>query len=61
MILCIFQGKCFTLINALKDISSGPELPVLADSSILVPRHSSELFNTLPFLHSVVTWTFLFI
>jgi len=61
MILCIFQGKSFTLINALKDISSGPELLVLADSSIPVPRHSSELFNKLPFLHSVVTWTFLFI
>jgi len=49
MILCIFQGKCFTLINLLKDISAGPELLVLADSSILVPRHSWELFNTLSF------------
>jgi len=49
MILCIFQGKCFILTNVLKDISSGPELLVLADSNILVPRHSSELFNTLLF------------
>ena len=35
MILCIFQGKSFTLINVLKDISWGPELLVLADSIIL--------------------------
>jgi len=33
----------------LKDISSGSELLVIADRSILVPRHSSELFNTLSF------------